>query len=342
MNCIVRLYGLGGGAPRSLLQHLLIYSANGYNKITCMACKTDEYMYSEYQNNQLTIINRKSPSQLWNEHRYFAFLREYSWEIQHIKKIRPDLVIALDEINGALYSYICKQLGIPLIIYIPGGDLTLNKHLIELWNNCEVVCFSKENEDIIDRFFDQKHTHTISNRIEIKEVFLDLSAHYQVRNQIIHILLVSRITDEKIQSIYQFIHLLSKCASKDNPIQLRIAGKGEKEQELQLFCNTIDNEYLSIQTLGQVNDLTEEFRWAHIVAGKGRSVIEPIMMNRIGCVIADNGDIQFCNQESFDNLYHYNFSGRQMVSMDSQSLMSKKIQKLTKGIIDTDCIISNL
>ena len=345
MKCIVRLYGLGGGAPRSILQHLKIYAEHDYSQITCLACETDKYLKQEYEKNGFHVINRKGPSQLWDEHHFIQLYREYKWELDYLQKENPDLIVATDEMNGAFYSHACACLGIPLIIYIPGGDITINENVIQLWKDCEVVCFSKENEDVINKYkIDKNHIHVITNRIVIREYFDDVYDHYQKTKESIHILLVSRICEDKMQSIYHFISLLSQCASEDIPIQLRIAGRGEWTEELDLYIENNHNQSLEIHRIGHKNDLTEEFRWAHIVAGKGRSVMEPIIMRRIGCVISDIGNIQFCNRDTFDNLYHYNFAGRNMPPSNPVDKMRKMLSKIWEGdIVDNDItVISEL
>ena len=339
MKCIVRSYGLGGGAPRSLLQHIMVLKKTGYDNIICLTSEGDESLLTEYKNNVNYIIMRKSPAELWEEKKRLDAFREYEYEYSLLKKEMPQLVIVLGEINGALYSYICKKLGIRLIIYIAGAELNTNEQVIELWENCNVICFSEENADTICKHYSPEHTFIIPNRIAINYHFSDLRTHYQNKCSIVKILIVSRLTDSKIKSVYSLLNLLKEVAGEHNLIKVRIAGSGNKEKELSAYCQGIISPYLKITLLGHVDALCEQFKWAHIVAGKGRSVIEPIIMNRVGCIIGEDGRICFCSLDSFDLLYHYNFSGRGIVNDDPLFEIQDAIKRIRNGeILESDII----
>lgn len=338
-KCVVRQFGFGGGAPLSLFQHYLVLKRYGYDRIICLAHNSNDYLKVKYEETFGKIIDKKSPAELWDESKKRKVLLQYRWEYQFIRKEQPDLVIALGEFNAALYSYICKKMGIPLIVYIAGGTLNRRGPEIELWQNCEVICFSKENEDEIIKHYSQDHVHVISNRISITRRFDDIETHYQTEQPEIHVLITSRLADDKIQSIYSLIRLLSQCADEDAHIVVRIAGDGPMKEELLAFSSEMETPELQIQYLGHLDQLSEQFRWAHIAAGKGRSVIEPIMMNRIGCIIGEDGKIGFCNEKSFENIYHYNFAGRNLETEDSLQLMREMIEKIKKGDIRREEVI---
>ncbi len=333
MKCIARLYGLGGGAPRSLLRHIMVIKDFGFSNQICLTSEGDPELLEEYQLVADTVLLHISPAELWGKKKYWKAYREYRWEYHLIRKECPDLIVALGELNAALYSYICRKMGIPLIAYIAGGTLNNQGQVIKMWKDCEAICFSKENEDEIIKHYSQDHVHVISNRIFVTERFDDIETHYQTEQSEIHVLITSRLAEDKIQSIYSLIRLLSQCASKNVHIVVRIAGDGPVKSELLSFCNEMNTEELTIQYLGHLDKLTEQFRWAHIAAGKGRSVIEPIMMNRIGCIIGEDGKIGFCNEKDFENLYHYNFSGRNLGTKDSLNEMRKMIEKINRGDI---------
>ncbi len=339
MKCITRLYGLGGGAPRSLLQHILAIRNCGYNQQICITTGGNTKLLEEYRRAADTIIQYKSPAELWGEKKYREAFREYRREYCLIRKERPDLVIVLGEVNAALYSYICSKTGIPLIVYIAGGTLENQGQVIEMWKDCEVVCFSRENKSEISEHYAQEHVHIISNRISIKEQFEDIETHYQTEQTDIHVLITSRLADDKIRSICSLIHLLSRCADGQVHITVRIAGDGPQRDELQAFCDGMNTDCMTIQLLGHIDELTEQFRWAHIAAGKGRSVIEPIMMNRIGCIIGDDGKIGFCNENNFEKIYYYNFSGRNLKTDNSMNEMQEMIGKINRGAVKNEDIM---
>ncbi len=340
MKCIIRQYGLGGGAPRSILQHIIALKGLSYDDIEVMARNTDDQLLIDFKKEVNQMIIRTSPADYCFSRKYISAFKEYLWEYRYIKDHKPDLVIALGQLNGALYTNICKKIGIPLFIYIAGGKIREHDACIGLWNECETVCFSIENADFITRQFSADHTNVISNRIDIKERFGDIENHYMTPNEEVNVLIVSRLDPDKIKSVYSLLKILSKCAVDDLRINVRIAGKGGCEQEIKRFCDTIQTDHLHTQILGQVHNLSDQFRWAHVVAGKGRSVIEPIMMNRIGCVIGEDGKMEFCDQDSFENLYHYNFSGRKLKNEDPYTEVYGMLTKIKNGQIDDEFILN--
>ena len=336
MKCVIRLHGLGGGAPRSMLQHIKVLKESGYNDVVCLISGGDEALLEKYKQEVNSVVFRKSPAELRNENKRISAYQEYKWEYAFIKQENPQLIIVLGEVNGALYSYLGKKLNIPVIIYIAGAELKVNEQVIDLWEQCEAVCFSKENEETIIKHFSREHLHVISNRIAVEQIFDDFGNHYKEVKSV-NVLIVSRLDEQKMQSIYSILNVLSECSNQDSRITVRIAGGGSKEEELYVFCKEMTNPYLQISILGHINQLTEEFRWAHIVAGKGRSVIEPIMMNRLGCIIGEDGKICFCSPESFENLYYYNFSGRNLKTGEPLNEMRKMLDRIKNNSIqETD------
>lgn len=341
MKCIIRQYGFGGGAPRSILQHIKVLKQLSYDHIVCMSGNTDDQLKADFEEEVNQLIIRTCPAELCWAKKYVSAFREYLWEYRYIKNNSPDLVIVLGQLNGALYSDICKKLGIPLIVYIAGGTIDEHDPCFDFWHNCEVICFSLENADMITKHFSAAHTNVISNRISVHDRFEDVEEHYLSLNPIVNVLIVSRLDQQKIQSIFSALNVLAKCSGNDLQINVRIAGRGVCQEELNTFCESLQSDCLKIQMLGQVHDLTEHFRWAHVIAGKGRSVIEPIMMNRIGCIIGDDGKIEFCSKDSFENLYHYNFSGRELRNADACSEMNEMLIKIRNGHISKDFVMDN-
>ena len=340
MKCVVRQVGFGGGAPLSLFQHYLILKKNGYDQIICMAHGNNDHLQAKYENAFGHIIDTKCSSELWNESRRKEAFLQFRREYRFIRKENPDLVVVLGDFNAALYSYICRKTGIPMIVYIAGGTLRGHERVIEMWQNCEVICFSKENEDEIIRHYAKEHVHVISNRIALVQRFDDIESHYQKEQREIHVLITSRLAEDKIQSIYALIRLLSQCTGEDTHIIVRVAGDGPMKEDLLAFSKEMETDGLTIQYLGHLDDLTEQFRWAHIAAGKGRSVIEPIMMNRIGCIIGEDGKIGFCNEENFENIYHYNFAGRNLETENSLACMREMIRKIKIGDVSNEDVIT--
>lgn len=341
MKCIIKQNGLGGGAPRSILQHIKALRYYSFDNIKCITPNTDDQLRSDFEELVDQLIIRDSLVEFVSSRKYIQALKEYLWEYEFVLQEKPDLVIVVGQVNGVLFSNVCKKLGIPLIVYIPGGEIKPHDPCIDRLNDCEVICFSQENADVLKKQINEAHINIISNRIEIQSRFEDIEDHYMIPVSEINVLIVSRLEPSKIKSVYYILNMLSKCAKDDLKIHVRIAGRGSCQEELCAFCESVQTSCFQIEVLGQVHYLTEQFRWAHIIAGKGRSVIEPIMMNRIGCIIGEDGKMEFCNTNSFEHLYHYNFSGRMLLEENPDIRMQEMLQMIRNGQISKACVLES-
>lgn len=337
MKCFVRQYRLSGGAPKSLFQYLLILKKKGYS-IYNLAVTGEKAVQESYDSAFGATVLRNDFEFLWDNKRYWSAYKELQWEYKEIFIQKPDIVIVLGAVNAAFYSQICKKLGIPLIIVIAGGDLSPTQYLIKFWDYGHVICFSEENREIIKKFCLDDRIYVIANRIFINRKFDDLKTHYNIKNTPINILIISRITEGKIESIFHFLKNI-KTLTTIGEINIKVAGGGDKLEELQRNISKYMSSTINISVLGHVVNLNPEYEWAHIVVGKGRSVIEPIMMNRIGAVIGDEGECLICNKNSFANLYHYNFAGRNLVQPDETNDLYQVIQNLRSNRFSLDTIV---
>ena len=331
MKCIVRQYVLGGGAPKSVFEYLMILKNRGYQVIN-LAIPDEDEILKKYQDNFGPTLIRNDVQACWDERKYISAYRELRYEFDLIKKEKADLVIAIGEGSGYFLSYLCKKMNIPCIIIIAGGDITKNSYLAKYWENKQVICFSEENKDVLLKYYPKDYIWVISNRIKISKVFSDIETHYSDLKEI-NILIISRIVPDKINSIYHFLEYLIKNVYRES-LHIKIAGRGASAD---IFTERIKRDYatqLDIELIGHIDNLEPYYEWAHIVVGKGRSVIEPIMMNRIGCIIGEDGKAVICSESSLDNLYHYNFSGRNIDIQNNIDSVGYTLKSLIDGFYD--------
>jgi len=86
--------------------------------------------------------------------------------------------------------------------------------------------------------------------------------------------------------------------------------------------------------LGLVTEVKQEIMAAHMVFGKGRSVLEPIMMNRLGVVVGEQDNMCLCLKDNFQNLYTFNFSGREIARQTTIEELSGIIGQLAANQYD--------
>lgn len=331
---------LSGGAPRSVYEYLSVLKNDG-NSITVLFNEKDQKLSALYKNSFDDFVPTVYGYDLLLKSRvkdlYFLLKKEYNY----LKREPPDLVLVLGHFNAFFYTCFCNSLNIPAITIIAGGDLTEGVHLLEGCPCDHIICFSKENRDVLQKCIDDERITVISNRIQLKTVFDDAENHYNLSaDESVNVLFTSRVDKDKLDSITSFISLADKIANNNQKINISVAGNGDCFGKLKDYVDSIDNPCLSIELKGHVNDLVPEFKKAHIVIGKGRSVMEPIMMNRIGCVIGNDGKIEVCTTDNFDNLYHYNFSGRNLNCDDPKAVLEGLIDSITSGSFNTDEMLS--
>ncbi len=335
MKCFVRQHKLAGGAPWSIYEYLKVLKNEGYS-IVDFVQPVEDNVLKTYTSEFGAPTKRKDFRQLCVEGNFIKAWNELLFELKTIEIEKPDLILAQGATNAFFYSYICEKMGVPLVIIIPGGDLSSQQYLVSKWVRFgNIICFSEENKDVIQKALNGNNVHVISNRISLKSSFGDFDQHYSLAEpESINILIVSRIVKYKLQSVYKLLNRLS-LSDFHARIKVRIAGAGDKMKEFQRCVAEKYSDKIIVEILGHVNELVPEFEWAHIICGKGRSVIEPIMMNRIGCVIGEDGKSSVCTLRSFENLFHYNFAGRNISEFKGGCDIINVIKSLAEGSYDS-------
>ncbi len=303
---------LSGGAPKSAFEYLKVLKQNGCN-VTAVACCKEEAVSNLYMTSFDHFISAEYIYDCFEKRRFIRLYRLMKKEYRMLKNERADAVFVLGYFNMFFYGAFCNSLGIPSVMMIAGGDLTGNEMLLKEVSCDSVICFSYENKEVLKKFIEEERISVISNRIELKKSFDDNPKHYEPdESSVINILLTSRVSADKYASIINFIKTVNNVACAKRKIKLTVAGGGDALNKLRVEAEKIKSDFCDIDIKGHVDDLIPEFEKAHIVVGKGRSVIEPMMMSRIGCVIGDDGKIEHCSKTNFDRIYCYNFSGRHL------------------------------
>lgn len=326
----------GGGAPKSSYHYLNILKKDGY-VVHVFSQEVEESLKETYEYAFDKVSVKDYPGDLWDNRDFLGLYQLLFSEYKSLKKEKPDLVIILGHLNAFFYTCFCNSLGIPAITLIAGGDLSKGIYLLEGCPCDHIICFSEENRDVLCQCCDTEKITVISNRIMLEKLFYDSKTHYNLSNgSVTNILFTSRISSDKYDSITSFIALADKIADNKRKINLAIAGNGDCMDKLKEYVAGINNPCLNIELMGHVDNLIPEFEKAHIVVGKGRSVIEPIMMNRIGCVMGNDGKIEVCKTYNFENLYHYNFSGRNLNCNNPEAVLEDLIDSILSGTFDTE------
>lgn len=334
MNIFFKGSRLSGGAPRSALQYLKVLKVDGH-KITALIQEGDAGLKAEYIQLIDKLICRDDLSKFLWVHNYFKAYIVVKQNLKFIKENQFDFLLADGFLNDFFFGDFCQKNKISVVTLIAGGDLSACEYALPHCRSDHFICFSKENKDVLSKYFDADKITVISNRIQLTKRFDDVQKHYRFdSSDTVNVLMTSRLHGDKYDSVVNFIDTLNSVASQNRRISLVIAGDGDRIDELKKYAGSVDNSCLSVEFAGHIDDLVPYFEKAHIVVGKARSVLEPIMMNRIGCVIGDDGRLEVCTTKNFENLYHFNFSGRNLQKENPTAEMIALIDSLVDGSFD--------
>ncbi len=226
-----------------------------------------------------------------------------------MKEQNAEMMISVSRNDFGVCKAVCRATGAAFLPVIPGGKIGAGAKNLSSVLNEKFICFSKENEnDLLINGVPEENIHVISNRISAAQD-LEWRSHYSKKesDQPLNILLVSRLDPSHEQGIISF---MERIAAYDGNVVLHIAGDGSFADKFREYAEKLNEKKEVIHFLGYISDMEALTLKSDIIVGKGRSVITPIMTNRFGFVLGYDGGLTICNEETVDELYKFNFSGR--------------------------------
>lgn len=249
-----------------------------------------------------------------------------------------DVLIPLATYSNHFFaSRAANRLGKGFLGIIAGGEFKPPKALMRTMSQEAFICFSHENiESAVRLGADRSRLHLISNRIEAAQ---DPAwrEHFTLKDgQPFTLLTISRLVPSKENSVRYAMKCSEYLHQKGLSVQLRVGGDGPSFEALKKEAEEINrrNQTNLIQMLGLVTKVKEEIQGAHLVFGKGRSVLEPIMMNRLGLVVSEEDQICLCTPETFENLYAFNFAGRGMMQPTTFDQLAQILLEIRDNVYD--------
>ena len=206
-----------------------------------------------------------------------------------------------------------------------------------------LIVYSEENKsDLIKYGFDTNKIRVISNRI----MFPD---HSTLNNQpymfsksnrkVINCLFIGRIATN-YNAIMKTIDLISLAHEKGFQIQLRILGDGEGIINVQEKANKLNTKYdkMLVHIEGYCKNVNDYIDDAHVVFGKGRSIIDSIARLRCSIVASENGNFFITTPDNIERLSYYNFSGRNPDAGESDEKLLSFFEDIISGNYDTSIL----
>lgn len=335
MKILYRNRSFRGGAPRSLLEYSKLAKKNGIEVIA--VGQFDTYP-SFYIDNDIEVID--TPYFVLGRPLYSYFqLMKY---IKLIKYEKPDIIHTITPENSLFHNIINDTMKIPIIHTIPGGEVS--RYISQLLIGNHLIVFSEENKmDLIKYGHHPQNITVISNRIHFSNEEDDSEYFYsQLKDSTdkkLRLLAISRLDKSKINSLIYVINLADKLAN-DFDIKLSVLGDGEYFNDLVELARKTNNKHHKkiIYLEGHQENVNEYIKHSHIIFGKGRSVLDGIMNNRLSVVINEIDEMCLCCEDTFDNLRTYNFTARNLNNELSYNELTKIITSLNNNSFDYSTI----
>ncbi|MDF2613507.1 MAG: hypothetical protein K0S71_1293 [Clostridia bacterium] len=328
---LIKLEAYSGGAPNSLLEYGKILNRLGYKVIAAGEFKhkslIDSYNDAGIETYNFPYVNNKQ---------VFKSIK-LAFQLYNFCKNNGVTMVCSASARDTFYiSRISNLIRIKYLPIIAGGNLNNKINLIKNLYDHKFICFSEENKsDLIGVGHGEENISVISNRIDVKED-PGWIKHYNNFGETINMIVISRLDSEKVKSILNAIEIAEWISNQGENIVLKIVGTGSEIENVKQVVKKTNNNFGRniVEVLGHVDDTRTIYHDAHVIMGKGRSVIEPMMYNRIGIVIGDESDFAICNIENVEHLYFHNFSGRNILKQHSKEQLLDLIRNIRKNQLD--------
>lgn len=217
--------------------------------------------------------------------------------------------------------YACLSLNIPyfLTLHDKGNEIFWNGigidykiflEQIAFKNASKIIVVSQEcKEGYLKAFnLNPDKIYVIENSIDTD---LFKAEEIKIKNEIKNFLIISRLDDDKFQSIVNGIELfVNYCKFTNKNLSLRIAGKGAMVEKISKLKDYYKD--FNIKLLGNVTNIYEEIKNNDVIIGMGRCVLEGLALKKIVLLSGYDSLKGLVKNTNIDLFSTTNFSGRNM------------------------------
>ncbi|WP_323720634.1 glycosyltransferase family 4 protein [Acetomicrobium sp.] len=306
LKIIYKIHKFSGGAPRSLLAFAKVMKSLGHEVIAIgePGPIQDSWEEAGIRVFESKMVERRKPF--------------YSWlETQKLKEVISDFapdVIQTATIDEGFFLRLLVP-NIPILQTIAGGKGPTNRSLI--WRDLPVVGFSSEClETLRSQIPDYRGNVWLrKERLDVK-YFIEKAKEKPTQTLppkpiILH---VSRLEGDKIEGVKQIIEAYCELFRRNVSASLVIVGGGKEEHFVREFANK--KRYglsdASIMFTGTMKNPYPYYRYADIITGVGRSVLEGMVFAKPAIVVGELGSAGIVNETTAQTIVDYNFSGRNL------------------------------
>ncbi|PZD97736.1 hypothetical protein DNH61_00265 [Paenibacillus sambharensis] len=335
MKILLKNRRFAGGAALSLLEYGLLFQSRGHDVFAVGLYNNLQSRYSEQdiETYDLPFFEKDRPvGNLLTARRYYKLIKQH----------KPDVIVSISVCNAIFHRAIEKWFGIPVIYIVPGGIVP---HMFTRYmKNERLIVFSEENKEaLIEDGYKETDVSLITNRLTFEpktgqedEVYTKFTP-----GEPVELLVISRLDEEKINSVLYVMRCVEAMLESAADIRLTIVGDGECMDQVQAQAARMNSGREVVHIAGFRSNVKDYIRRAHIVFGKGRSVIEPIYYHRIAFVVSESDEMWLCTADTIPSLQQTNFTGRGVGNPDSQAVLENLINSIRSHTLQTDFLHAN-
>lgn len=147
--------------------------------------------------------------------------------------------------------------------------------------------------------------------------------------------LISRLENEKLQSIKNGIDLFLEFAKKQNNknIQLDIIGSGLEEENIKKYIELNNKNNFEINIVGATNNIKDAIDKYDVVIGIGRCILEGIAMKKIAILSGIENIKGVITPNNIDKIVLKNFVGRELPDIEIKKVVNQ-LNKLNQKEIE--------
>lgn len=321
-----------GGIETSVLNQAIEYKKRGINPIIVAA----NGIYSDFlKENDITFEEVDFPL----ENNVDSNKTKRIMEIIEKYEVEQVIINQLPCILSVMPACIIKN--VPYVAYVHTSFSTIKnddnnmynwyertypiyKDLLKIYfqNACRIVAISKlAAEYVINRYEATKDKVIILHN----SINLDVYKSENKENKKEKFVLISRLSQEKLESVKNGIEIFEKYDCKNK--KMTIVGDGDKREELEQYVN-LKKDKDKIHFAGACTNVKEIIDQNDIVLGVDRVILEAITMKKIAVIIGYSKPKQIITKENIEKEAEEGFSG--------ENLQSTSIEELANQIKEND------
>lgn len=260
---------------------------------------------------------------------------------EKLDEIAPDVIHCFDAQSYIILSYFTLFKNYRFVLTKPGGRTS--KYCYYSPYCKDYMLFSQENFKALKRNlrFISSNLYLIPNRVNAKL----LSLNKRAESKIFTFFQIIRITKGKHQQILKSLNLILLLKRKGINVNFILAGVVNHEEELSFINEFIRdnnlNDNISIITDERAKKGSSLLYLGDCIIGTGRSVMEAACLGKV--ILVPNNKTDFpilLDNDSFNDLFEYNFSGRSNRNTDDTEW--NKIIKLISDVNYRNDVLSGI